>query len=192
MENIVHDEEQWSVWMGLAQNGDGTAYASLLTAILPRVRAIVGRRISDPARAEDVVQDVFLSLHKNRHTYDPKLKFAPWLHVISERRTIDFLRKLYRNRDREVLVDEYPETFMVGSANTVEDDALAFDDHDRLKAALALLPPGQRKAVELLKLKELSLKEAAEVSGMTVASLKVSMHRGLKALRIHMAEENKL
>ncbi|MBL4692039.1 MAG: sigma-70 family RNA polymerase sigma factor [Magnetovibrio sp.] len=187
----MDEEDQWSVWMGLAQNGEEAAYANLLQAILPRIRSIVGRRVNDPGRAEDIVQEVFLSVHKNRHTYDPKLKFAPWLHVISERRTIDFLRKLYRNNEREVLVGEYPETFMAGAANTIEDEALAFDDRDRLNAALALLPPGQRQAVELLKLKELSLKEAAEVSGMTVASLKVSMHRGLKSLRAQMAEEGK-
>jgi len=66
---------------------------------------------------------------------------------------------------------------------------LAFDDIDRLKAAMDKLPPGQRRAVDLLKLQEMSLKEASAASGMTVASLKVSMHRGLKALRAEMAEE---
>ena len=60
-------------------------------------------------------------------------------------------------------------------------------DVDRLMAAMKTLAPGQRKAVELLKLKEMSLKEASEASGMTVASLKVAMHRALKALRAEMA-----
>ena len=185
----MDDEDSWSEWMAQAQNGDGQAYQSLLLAILPRVRAIVGRRVSDPTRAEDVVQEVLLSVHKNRHTYDPKLKFAPWLHIIAQRRTLDYLRKIYRQGAREVLVDEYPETFMVDGANTIEDEALAFDDIDRLKAAMDKLPPGQRRAVDLLKLQEMSLKEASAASGMTVASLKVSMHRGLKALRAEMAEE---
>jgi len=183
----MHDEDQWPQWMASAQEGDGAAYQRLLIAIAPRLRAIVGRRISDPDRAEDVVQEVFLSVHKNRHTYDPKLAFGPWLHTIAERRTMDYLRKAYRSGAREVLVDEYPETFLADGANTVEEDALVFDDIDRLKAAMDLLAPGQRKAVELLKLKEMSLKEASEASGMTVASLKVAMHRALKALRAEMA-----
>lgn len=185
----MSEEEQWSNWMIAAQKGDGAAYQSLLIAILPRVRSIVGRRVSDPSRAEDVVQEVLLSVHKNRHTFDPKLKFAPWLHVIAQRRTIDYLRKIYRLGAHEVLVEHYPETFLTGEANTVEDDALAFDDLDRLKAAISTLPPGQRQAVELLKLKEMSLKEASQASGMTVASLKVSMHRGLKSLRKEMAQK---
>jgi len=185
----MDEEDKWTEWMVQAQDGDGAAYQSLLQAILPRIRSIVRRRVSDPSRAEDVVQEILLSVHKNRHTYDPKLKFAPWLHVIAQRRTIDYLRKVYRMGAREVLVDEYPETFLGDGANKVEEDALAFDDLDRLKAAMEKLPPGQRQAVNLLKLKEMSLKEAADESGMTVASLKVSMHRGLKALRADMAQE---
>jgi len=180
------EQDQWSAWMAQAQAGDGGAYQRLLGAILPRIRAIVGRRVSDPQRGEDVVQEVLLSIHKNRHTFDPKLKFSPWLQIIAERRTMDYLRKIYRTGAVEVLVDEYPETFMNDGANTVEEDALAFADSDQLKAALDELPVGQRRAVELLKLKEMSLKEAAQESGMTVASLKVSMHRAMKALRLKM------
>ena len=172
------------------QDGDGAAYQCLLGAIVPRLRAIVGKRVSDPDRAEDVVQEVLLSIHKNRHTYDPALPFGPWMGTIAKRRTMDWLRKHYRRSDQEVLVDEYPETFSDGGANEVEEAALAFDDVDRLHRALEKLPLGQRQAVELLKLKEMSLKEASEASGMSVASLKVAMHRALKSLRVEMAEEN--
>ena len=52
-----------------------------------------------------------------------------------------------------------------------------------LHDALAQLPSGQRSAIRMLKLEEMSLKEAALASGMTVAALKVASHRGLKALR---------
>ena len=184
------DEQLWSQWMAQAQDGDGAAYQCLLGAIVPRLRAIVGKRVSDPDRAEDVVQEVLLSIHKNRHTYDPALPFGPWMGTIAKRRTMDWLRKHYRRSDQEVLVDEYPETFSDGGANEVEEAALAFDDVDRLHRALEKLPLGQRQAVELLKLKEMSLKEASEASGMSVASLKVAMHRALKSLRVEMAEEN--
>jgi len=185
----MDDEDQWPQWMACAQAGDGVIYQRLLIAITPKLRAIVRRRIKDPDRAEDVVQDVFLSIHKNRHTYDPKRAFGPWLHTIADRRTMDYLRKAYRMGAREVLVDEYPETFLGDGANKVEDDILLFDDVDRLKAAMVLLPPGQRKAVELLKLQEMSLKEAAQASGMTIPALKVGMHRALKALRAELASK---
>ncbi|HEY9163234.1 MAG TPA: sigma-70 family RNA polymerase sigma factor [Magnetovibrio sp.] len=183
------DEQQWSQWMAQAQDGDGAAYQRLLGAIVPRLRAIVGKRVRDPDVAEDVVQEILLSVHKNRHTYDPALPFGPWLGTIAQRRTMDWLRQHYRRGGQEVLVDEYPETFSADEANNVEDAALAFDDADRLHRALSTLPSGQRQAVELLKLKELSLKEASAASGMSIAALKVAMHRALKSLRADMTEE---
>jgi len=186
------DEQLWSQWMAQAQDGDGAAYQRLLAAIVPRLRAIVGKRVTDPDRAEDVVQEILLSVHKNRHTYDPNLPFGPWLGTIAHRRTMDWLRSHYRRGGQELLVDEYPETFSGDDANTVEEDALAFDDVDRLMKALDALPPGQRQAVELLKLKEMSLKEASAESGMSVAALKVAMHRALKTLRAEMAPQTEM
>lgn len=184
-----NDEQQWSVWMAQAQDGDREAYQRLLGAIVPSLRAIVGKRVNDPDRAEDVVQEILLSIHQNRHTYDPDMPFGPWMGTIAHRRTMDWLRKHYRRAEQELLVDEYPETFSPGGANEEEDDVLAFDDLDRLHQALERLPSGQRQAVELLKLKEMSLKEASEASGMSVAALKVAMHRALKSLRADMTEE---
>ena len=69
-------------------------------------------------------------------------------------------------------------------------DALATDrDQDRgleagaLRAAIARLPAGQRRAIEMTKLQEMSLQEASTMSGMSVAALKVATHRGIQALR---------
>ncbi len=54
---------------------------------------------------------------------------------------------------------------------------------DALRAAIARLPDGQRRAIEMTKLQELSLREASTASGMSVAALKVATHRGVQALR---------
>ncbi|HEY9080658.1 sigma-70 family RNA polymerase sigma factor [Magnetovibrio sp.] len=183
----AEQDRQWSEWMTLAQDGDAAAYQKLLGAVVPFVRAIVGKRINDPDKIEDVVQDVLLSVHKNRHTYDPNLAFKPWIGTIAQRRTIDALRTIYRQGARETLVDEYPETFLSDETNILPEDDLVFASGDDLNRALETLPAGQRTAVELLKLREMSLKEASEASGMSVAALKVAMHRALKSLRAEMA-----
>ena len=52
-----------------------------------------------------------------------------------------------------------------------------------LKDAVGALPPGQRQAIELLKLRELSLKEAAAATGVSSGALKVATHRAMTALR---------
>ena len=188
----TEQDRQWSAWMAAAQDGDGAAYQNLLQAVLPLIRAIVSKKIQDPDKTEDIVQDVLMSVHKNRHTYDPELPFKPWLATITQRRTIDALRKIYRQGERETLVDEYPETFLTDDTNISPEDDLVFAMGDELKSALDSLPAGQRTAVELLKLREMSLKEASEASGMSVAALKVAMHRALKSLRTQMAPKPEL
>ena len=60
-------------------------------------------------------------------------------------------------------------------------------DPEALRRAVTLLPPRQREAIELVKLRELSLKEAADLSGMSTGALKLSVHRGIKSLRSSLA-----
>jgi RNA polymerase sigma-70 factor (ECF subfamily) len=88
-------------------------------------------------------------------------------------------RRHARRSAREVAVDTYPETS--GEDETNRDDG--YGDPDALRHAVNALPHGQRTAIELLKLRELSLKEAAGVSGMSVSALKVATHRAVRTLR---------
>jgi RNA polymerase sigma-70 factor (ECF subfamily) len=174
------DESELAALMRLAQEGDAAAYARLLTAASPLVRRMVSRRWTGSDDAEDVVQDVLLSLHQVRHTYDPDRPFLPWLMAIARNRLADVQRRQVR-RAGEVAVDILPETI---STDETKEPVDRMADAEMLSRALGALPPGQRKAVELLKLKEMSLKEASAASGMSVPALKVSMHRALKALRL--------
>jgi RNA polymerase sigma-70 factor (ECF subfamily) len=172
-------EFDWSVLMAEAQAGDERAYRCLLEAILPYLRAIAARVHRNPSDVEDAVQDIMLTLHTIRHTYDPARPFGPWLVAIANRRLIDRLRRQGRSRARETALDGQDETFSAPEANLYTDDM----ERRALEAAVAGLPPRQREAITLLKLQEMSLKEAAAASGMSVAALKVSVHRGIRTLR---------
>jgi RNA polymerase sigma-70 factor (ECF subfamily) len=176
----------WASLMRTAQEGDSAAYNRLLREIAPAIRRIVGNRMPNSADAEDVVQDVLLSVHSVRHTYDPERPFLPWLMAITRHRVMDRLRRIGRRAAHEVVVDELPETFSRDEANTPE-NALA--GGAALERAIAELPPGQRQAIELLKLKEMSLKEAAAATGMSVSALKVATHRAIKALKLALRKE---
>jgi RNA polymerase sigma-70 factor (ECF subfamily) len=171
----------WSGWMAAAQDGDNAAYARLLREILPFLRVLARRRCADPDRAEDVVQEVLLTLHRVRHTYDPARPFTPWLAAICDRRSIDALRKRVRHGARETHDERAYETFADPRANK---DVEASIEAEALQAMIAELPPGQREALELVKVKEMSLVEASRVSGQSVGALKVSVHRAIKALRL--------
>jgi RNA polymerase sigma-70 factor (ECF subfamily) len=175
----IDRDVDWSILMARAQNGDRDAYRRLLNEITPYLRALSVRRLYDPGDAEDVVQDVLLTVHKVRQTYDPTRPFGPWLVAIANRRIVDRLRRLGRTRLREDALGTEHETFPAPQANLHEEKS----DQRALRQAVEGLSPGQRAAIRLLKLEEKSLKEAAAESGMSVAALKVATHRALGNLR---------
>jgi RNA polymerase sigma-70 factor (ECF subfamily) len=174
---IIRDVD-WSILMARAQDGDGAAYHRLLQDIVPYLRSLASRRHPDPNDVEDAVQDILLTIHSIRQTYDPGRPFGPWLVTIANRRFIDRLRRQGRVRARETPLTAEHETFSETRANLQEST-----DRHELGGAIDNLPPRQRQAIRLLKLKEMSLKEAAVASGMSITSLKVNTHRALKSLR---------
>jgi RNA polymerase sigma-70 factor (ECF subfamily) len=168
--------------MRAAQQGDSGRYVELLRVITPRIRDVVRRQrgFAGVAEVEDLVQDVLLSVHAVRATYDPARPFVPWLLAIVRHRLVDGARRYARIARREVQVDEGDVTFSEPEAN---DDSGELGDPAALHGAVRALPAGQRQAIELVKLKGLSLKEAAQSSGTSVGALKVATHRAMATLR---------
>ena len=179
----AHCDLEWSILMARAQAGDREAYRRLLEAITPYLRALAARRHRDPRDVEDVVQNVLLTVHEIRRTYDPARPIGPWLKAIANRRIIDRLRQVGRTRSREAVLTTEHETLIEPRANLQEEGF----DRRALRQAVESLPSGQRLAIRLLKLEEKSLKEAASQSGMSIAALKVATHRALKNLRKMLA-----
>lgn len=172
--------------MAAAQNGDRAAYERLLRDIVPFIRAVVARQNRRPDRLEDVVQDVLLTLHRVRHTYDPARPFSHWLAAIARRRSIDALRRRGRVEAVETSDDRAYETFADPAANK---DIERGERAAALGTVIAALPKGQKEAVELLKLREMSLSEASHTSGKSIAALKVNVHRALRTLKARMTGE---
>jgi RNA polymerase sigma-70 factor (ECF subfamily) len=175
-------DDELRLLMRAAQAGDADAYRTLLTILAPRLRRIVGARRAflGPADAEDVVQDVLLSIHAVLATYDPTRPFFPWVLAILRNRLADAARRYARQRGHEVVVEDIDVTFSDLSTNAVDEGG---GDAEALARAIQALPAGQRQAIELLKLREMSLKDASKVTGTSVAALKVATHRAMATLR---------
>lgn len=165
--------------MAHAHAGEQDAYRRLLKEITPYVRSLAMKCHRDPCDVDDSVQDVLLTVHAVRHTYDPTRPFGPWLVAIANRRITDRLRRQGRSTARETTLTTEHETFAAPETNYHESMSAARS----LREAIERLPQGQRDAIRLLKLQEMSLKEAATASGMSVAALKVATHRAIRKLR---------
>ncbi|MEW5962728.1 MAG: sigma-70 family RNA polymerase sigma factor [Pseudomonadota bacterium] len=173
-------DERWRDLMRSAQGGNSFAYARLLEEVTPVIRGLVRRRWHSPNDVEDIVQDILLSVHLVRHTYDSARPFGPWLGTIAKRRIADFARKMASRRANETTVAAMPETFPLDEPKTEQDIS---DDQGEVRRALAALSPPQRQAIELMKLQGLSLEEASMRTGKSVSALKVTVHRAMKAMR---------
>ena len=173
-------EAEWAALMRAAQQGDASAYERLLRVIAPFVRSLARRYCREPQRQEDVVQDVLLTVHRVRHTWDPGRPFSPWLAAIAARRAIDLLRREARIARHEQVDEEAWVTFADPAANNEAGAERSFAD---IAPLLDSLPPRQREALEALKLRGQTLQQASRDSGQSVAALKVNMHRAVKTLR---------
>lgn len=174
-----------SALMAAAQTGDRVAYETLLRDCVAFIVSVARRRGVPPDRTDDVVQDVLLTVHRARATYDPRRSFNAWLGVIVERRAIDLLRQMYRRGAYEVHAPRAYE----GHADEAVDLSAGIEHRERARrigTALAGLPRRQREAVRHLMLDEKTLDDATALTGRSKGSLKVNLHRALKALRLRM------
>jgi RNA polymerase sigma-70 factor (ECF subfamily) len=176
-------ESRWGELLSAAQRGDAEAYRLFLASVIPFVQALARKRAWSDDMAADVVQEVLLTIHRVRHTYEPGRPVKPWLAAIAVRRSIDAVRRRGRVGAREVHNEVAYETFADPLANKEE----AGDPARTLAQMTGGLSQRQKEALELLKLKEMSLAEASAVSGQSVASLKVNLHRAIKRMRLDLS-----
>lgn len=175
----TQSDDCWGDLLASAQKGDADAYRGFLIAITPFVRSLLRRRGWRDDRIEDVVQEVLLTVHRVRHTYEPGRPVKPWLTAIVARRSIDALRRSGRIAARELHRPVALETYADPRANKEE----AQDAARTLAQMTQTLSPAQKEALDLVKVKEMSLVEASAVSGQSVAALKVNVHRAIRKLR---------
>lgn len=159
--------------------GDDAAFAIVYDALAPRLFAYLLRHARPRARAEDLLQQTFLHLHRSRGTFVKESAVLPWALAIARRLLIDESRRAQRN------VPEGGQE--LGALSSAEPDALdrlhAFELEARVHTQLAALPPLQRAAFELVRLEGLSHAQAAETLGVSVSSVKLRAHRAYVALR---------
>ncbi len=158
--------------------GDATAHKLLLKQLSGHLRAYFKARLGrvglGPTETEDLVQETLIAIHTRRHTYDRSKLFTPWVYAIARYKLVDHLRRT------NALISDLPLEEV--EELTARDDGVAMESGIDLHKLMSQLPVKMRKAIQLVKLDELSVSEAAKRSGMSESAVKMSVHRGLKTL----------
>ena len=152
-----------------AQRGDESAFARLYERYARVVHGILLARVPR-VEVDDLVQDVFLSAWQRLGTLRDPGAFGGWLAMITRNRATDSRRKA-------VEVVELPETLAARDATAVRAEALAVLD------AIRTLPEAYRETLIMRLVEGLTGPEIALRTGLTPASVRVNLHRGMKLLR---------
>lgn len=169
-------EEHLSSLLARGLVGDEVAYRFFLGELASHLRSwLRGRLARLPDEIEDLLQELLLAVHNQRHTFDPKQPLKPWVHAIARYKIIDLLRRRSRNEMLNDPLDDEDELFVAGDGEAAE---ARYD----LAKLLHDLPDRQRLPIVFVKIEGESVADVAKRTGMSESAVKVGIHRGLKAL----------
>src|SRR5690349_16606847 len=183
--NVPSPEPELHSLMIAGLRGEASAHRTLLEKLSGLLRGYYKGRLDrigqGPVEAEDLVQEALIAIHTRRHTFDPSQPLTPWVYAIARYKFLDYLRRT-RISMQEVPIEDDKEMGIRG-------DQAGVDSSLDLQKLMSALPPNMRSAIKAVKLDGLSVSEAAAQTGMSESNVKVSVHRGLKAMARYISGE---
>jgi RNA polymerase sigma-70 factor, ECF subfamily len=154
------------------QQGNPSAITALVERVSPRLYRFFAAQMGSRTEADDMLQELWLRVHRVRHTYRAGQPLLPWVYAIAHRVRIDCYRRR-RRLSREIGVNVLPEPPV---SPEKQHEAPAFDE------LLATLPEGQREVITMLKV-GLSVEDIARATSSTKGAVKQKAHRAYERLR---------
>lgn len=167
-----------TVWMlAVRDNQDRNAFCALFDFFAPRLKGFIMRTGCSASQAEEIVQDVMLTVWRKAAMFDPhRAQVSAWIYQIARNRQIDIIRKENRPVPEELAEDPAQEPD-ASQILAVEQEA------GELKKALSLLKPEQREIIEKAYLGELTHQEISNQTGLPLGTIKSRIRLGLERLR---------
>lgn len=160
--------------MSRYQQADPAAATALIELLSPPLYRFFASQMGSRSEAEDMLQDVWLRIHRMRHTYRPGDPLLPWVYAIARRVRVDHFRKRHRIASYET------EDYRLPEPPVRRDEASTLPTFDEL---VAPLPESQREVLTLLKVNGLSIEEVARATSSTAGAVKQKVHRAYERLR---------
>jgi RNA polymerase sigma-70 factor (ECF subfamily) len=171
--------------------GEDQAFSELYDLLAPRLRRYLISASRDAGRADDLLQQTMLQIHRARGRFIVGADVLPWAFAIARRLVIDGFRRSQNERRTISLETGGHEAGPVEAAAALGSAEELIDGKRlarALEAELARLPESHRTAFELVKNEGLSIREAASVLGATPTAVKLRAHRAYAALRVALAD----
>jgi RNA polymerase sigma-70 factor (ECF subfamily) len=174
---VTEQNDNLETLMRRSLTGDQRAYASLLHETTRLLRPFLAKRLSIANEVDDLMQEILLSIHKARHTYDGNRPYKPWVYAIAKFRLQDHLRVHYSDQLRHALDFGELEDYL---HDPVTESVMSYES---ISGEVERLPEKQATILRLLHQEGYTAREVAEKIGMTESAVKVSAHRAYKVLR---------
>lgn len=169
------EDQRWRDLMVEYQSGRFESFDELYAALAPLLRRYLLGQARDAAKADDLVQETFLQIHRARHTFHPEFPLTPWAMAIARHVWLMHLRTASR-RPRDT--DDVTEMDL-----PVRAEAASFADRTDVRRALGAVAAPRRQAVIQHHLLGYSFKEIAERAGIAETAAKLRSSRGIAQLR---------
>ncbi len=174
---ITEEADRLSALMVRYQQGDAEAFRELFEALRRPLRAYLAALTRNLARADDLVQETFLHLHRSRATYRLPRPVRPWAFGIA--RYVFLMERRARGRRMRVINEdlELPQELAIPA------QAFGLEDREAVRGALGTLPEDQREVLLLHHVWGFSFAEIGQTLGIRAGAAKVRSHRALARLR---------
>jgi RNA polymerase sigma-70 factor (ECF subfamily) len=171
-------------------SGDREALSVLMERHYRRIYRVALSYLRDPDDALEVVQETFVKAFQNASRWDARAEVGSWLTRIGINQAIDRYRRTKRRRQTEGPLDDGGDhdARWSDAAPSPEREAMGRETGDRIARALRVLPERQRAIVVLRHYDEMSLDEIAVTLGVSLGTVKSSLHRALLRLRERLRE----
>jgi RNA polymerase sigma-70 factor (ECF subfamily) len=169
------DDQRLRELMREYQAGRFEVFDEIYASIAPGLRRYLLSQTRDAAKADDLMQDTFLQLHRARHTYDPSFPLMPWATAIA--RHVWLMDRRTRSR-RPWTPDDVTELEL-----PVRAEASSLADRAEVRRALGQVAPARRSAVIQHHILGFSFREIADRAGIAETAAKLRSSRGMAQLR---------
>ena len=173
---VTDKTDDLAALMRLAIEGDSNAYATILRETSRFLKPFLAKRLSFTNEVDDLLQEILLSIHKARHTYDGNRPYKPWAYAIANFRLHDYLRAHYSDQLRHAIeISEAENNLPVHVTETVI-------SYESITGEVQKLPEKQATILRLMHQDGYTAKEVAQKMGMKESAVKVAAHRAYKIL----------